>query len=401
MTGYSVGLLLLCLSYGSFRTPQAQLAVNQFPASTVADSVPRAKSTFLLTVSVQLVDAETDTIVAGAHLSAMNEKSSQSYPIDSDQKAFSVSAPPGATVLIKASAPAYLPTQTRLSNLRLSQRIVMKLTHTRPSILTIKAFATDISQPLSPATAILTSLITGRSEPVLLQHGRIERRFTQPDKLTIQVSSPGYTPVSRQMTIEVPALGNRYEFDAELEKKPVERTVVVVDDPVKKIISQAGLTSNSLARMVLPIASKPAIITPGINANGQAANTASLPVAKSQPFGVIEKGKTIQLNAIYFDQSSPVLRPESHTELDQLWVVLNQNSQLQIEIRGHTDNQGDLDLNTQLSRDRCQSVINYLIGKGISKTRLKAVGRGPLDPIAPNNTEENRRKNRRVEFVVL
>lgn len=66
-----------------------------------------------------------------------------------------------------------------------------------------------------------------------------------------------------------------------------------------------------------------------------------------------------------------------------------------------TDNVGDFDLNVKLSQERCQSVMGYLVGRGIQKSRLQSVGRGPIDPVAPNNTEENRRKNRRVEFVIL
>jgi outer membrane protein OmpA-like peptidoglycan-associated protein len=62
---------------------------------------------------------------------------------------------------------------------------------------------------------------------------------------------------------------------------------------------------------------------------------------------------------------------------------------------------GDFDLNVKLSRDRCQSVIDYLSRKGITPARMQLVGRGPLDPVTPNTTEDSRKKNRRVEFVVL
>jgi outer membrane protein OmpA-like peptidoglycan-associated protein len=118
-------------------------------------------------------------------------------------------------------------------------------------------------------------------------------------------------------------------------------------------------------------------------------------------FSELVKGKVITLNNIYFDQSSPVLRPESAPQLDELVSILQKNPEARIEIRGHTDNAGDFDLNVKLSRERCQAVVEYLIKKGISANRLESRGRGPIDPIAPNTSEENRKKNRRVEFVAL
>ncbi|MCY7353147.1 MAG: OmpA family protein [Cytophagaceae bacterium] len=94
-------------------------------------------------------------------------------------------------------------------------------------------------------------------------------------------------------------------------------------------------------------------------------------------------------------------RPKADVELNQLADVLGQNPAMRIELRVHTDNAGDFDANVKLSRDRCQSVIDYLIRKSIDASRLLKNGRGPLDPVAPNTSEDNRKKNRRVEFVVL
>ena len=124
-------------------------------------------------------------------------------------------------------------------------------------------------------------------------------------------------------------------------------------------------------------------------------------IIKTVTFGNIEKGKSITLKNVYFDQSSPVLKKESFPELDQLIKILMDNPTLKIEIRGHTDNVGDFNLNVKLSKDRCDAVIEYLVKNKVEKSRLQAMGRGSLDPISPNNTEENRQKNRRVEFVVL
>lgn len=121
----------------------------------------------------------------------------------------------------------------------------------------------------------------------------------------------------------------------------------------------------------------------------------------TEAFGELKKGKSITLNKIFFDQSSPVLRVESYTELDNLAKVLRDNPTLRIEIRGHTDNTGNFDANVKLSRDRCESVVNYLTEKGINRSRMQYIGKGPVDPLAPNTTEENKKKNRRVEFIVL
>jgi outer membrane protein OmpA-like peptidoglycan-associated protein/tRNA threonylcarbamoyladenosine modification (KEOPS) complex Pcc1 subunit len=124
-------------------------------------------------------------------------------------------------------------------------------------------------------------------------------------------------------------------------------------------------------------------------------------IVKSETFGDIEKGKSITLKNIYFDQSSPVLRIESYPELDQLIKLLQENPTIKILIKGHTDNAGDYKLNVKLSQERCEAVIAYMVKNKIEKSRLKAEGKGPDEPVSPNTTEESRRKNRRVEFVML
>ena len=166
---------------------------------------------------------------------------------------------------------------------------------------------------------------------------------------------------------------------------------VVASNAAPKPVSPARAVPKPVAQ--LPVVSKPVAAS-----SGPAAPTHFAP---THEFEVIEKGKPVRLEKLYFDQSSPILRPDSRTELDQLYNLLTQHPVLRIEVRGHTDNQGDFDANVRLSRERCQAVVDYLVGKGIASDRLKAVGRGPIDPVAPNNNEENRKKNRRVEFVVM
>jgi outer membrane protein OmpA-like peptidoglycan-associated protein len=79
-------------------------------------------------------------------------------------------------------------------------------------------------------------------------------------------------------------------------------------------------------------------------------------------------------------------------------MVLDDNPDLNIEIRGYTDSIGEEDYNIQLSQRRAESVMAYLISRGIDPVRLTAKGYGSANPVASNDTPQGRAKNRRVEF---
>jgi outer membrane protein OmpA-like peptidoglycan-associated protein len=87
--------------------------------------------------------------------------------------------------------------------------------------------------------------------------------------------------------------------------------------------------------------------------------------------------------------------------LENLTGILKKNPGLKIEISGHTDHKGDAKYNLNLSQKRAESVLNYLVQQGISASRLTAKGYGDTQPVAPNDTEENRSRNRRIELKVI
>ncbi|MEI8135740.1 MAG: OmpA family protein [Bacteroidota bacterium] len=115
----------------------------------------------------------------------------------------------------------------------------------------------------------------------------------------------------------------------------------------------------------------------------------------------IEIGSTIVLRNIFFDFDRATIRPESANELERLIKLLNDNPRLKIELGSHTDGKGSDDYNWKLSESRSKSVVDYLIGKGISTSRLVAKGYGETKPIDTNETDEGRQNNRRTEFKIL
>jgi outer membrane protein OmpA-like peptidoglycan-associated protein len=116
----------------------------------------------------------------------------------------------------------------------------------------------------------------------------------------------------------------------------------------------------------------------------------------------VSAGDVIVLKNIFFDLNKSALLPRSSQTLQDLIALMQQYPSMYIEIRGHTDNQGNSNYNQELSIDRAQSVVNHLILQGqIDRQRLKYIGYGDTQPISSNETLEGRQQNRRVEFRVL
>lgn len=114
----------------------------------------------------------------------------------------------------------------------------------------------------------------------------------------------------------------------------------------------------------------------------------------------IEKTGHVSIYGIYFDIDKSEIKPNSKPALEEIGHLLRQNPQLKIYLVGHTDNQGTLNYNLDLSQRRAESVMSALIKKyGVDPKRLAAKGVGPLAPVDSNQTEEGRAKNRRVELV--
>lgn len=120
---------------------------------------------------------------------------------------------------------------------------------------------------------------------------------------------------------------------------------------------------------------------------------------KIYELGEVEEKKILSM--VHFDFDSDKLKSEAYPILDEVVRLLKEKEGRRVIITGHTDNIGTEEYNLGLSRRRAESVKKYLISKGISKDRIESYGYGESMPIASNDTEEGRSKNRRVEILII
>lgn len=130
-----------------------------------------------------------------------------------------------------------------------------------------------------------------------------------------------------------------------------------------------------------------------------------MPEAEEEPVAPEAKPEkpapVFRLDGVNFASNSAELLPESYPRLDKVAEYMTYKPSSRIEVSGHTDNVGSAKKNMALSVKRAEAVRVYLLGKGIGDGRVKAVGRGSTRPVASNDTEEGRQKNRRIEAKEL
>jgi len=123
---------------------------------------------------------------------------------------------------------------------------------------------------------------------------------------------------------------------------------------------------------------------------------------KAKQLVVITKDQLKILDQVKFVTGKAALSPASNKLLDNIAKVLLGHLEIwKVKVEGHTDNVGDAAKNMKLSQDRAQSVVNYLVKKGVAPERLEAVGHGDTKPMEDNGTKKGQAANRRVEFNIV
>lgn len=120
----------------------------------------------------------------------------------------------------------------------------------------------------------------------------------------------------------------------------------------------------------------------------------------SDPAAQIDKAKWFDFPEIMFDVNKATLKPESEAKLNAVLSILNENPAVKLKIGGYTDTDGNDKANLKLSDERAKACLAWLTAKGVAADRLEAEGYGESNPVAANDSPENKAKNRRISFSV-
>ncbi len=208
-------------------------------------------------------------------------------------------------------------------------------------------------------------------------------------KYSLNAQAANYKPFSETLDLMDMVAANKHDIVME-KAEVVQAPPPVVEKPKveEKVVAKKEETPA------------PPVVTPKEPEKKEPERTLLSSVSDDY-FKGIAIGMPVKLENVYFDQSQPVIKPQSFPELDRLVSLLKKYPKMTVEIVGHTDNVGDPRMNLYLSELRAKAVSNYLFNKGIAPNRLTHKGKGQEQPVSANDTEENRQKNRRVEFVVI
>ncbi|MBT8230816.1 MAG: OmpA family protein, partial [Bacteroidia bacterium] len=115
----------------------------------------------------------------------------------------------------------------------------------------------------------------------------------------------------------------------------------------------------------------------------------------------VKKGQRIKIDKLYFEADTTSIGVESYQVLNEVYEFLNDNTDIIVEIGGHTNGIPPHTYCDKLSQARAEAVAKYLINKGIDSERVQSKGYGKRRPISSNSTDEGRKKNQRVEIRII
>lgn len=189
--------------------------------------------------------------------------------------------------------------------------------------------------------------------------------------------------------------------------KGVPNTTLTWTENQLSILSQNPADAKNLASQIAPLAKNMTVLVQeGVDESSAVDNSitdAQKALASINPDQIraLDVATALNLQIINFATGSSEIPEVNKSILDQAAALMQRASQVHLTVQGHTDAVGDAAANKKLSQERAQSVVDYLVSKGVDPAQLQAVGYGQEKPVADNSTKEGQFKNRRIEFEVL
>ncbi len=352
--------------------------------------------------------------------------------------------------LIEVEAKGFMSYQQPLENLlpMLSEtsELTIKLSKIGNTYLNLTATDAKTGQRI-PAIFKITASMTEQTTEVKGTASTVAKhKISEPDIYKIEIHATGYQTLSHNLDAEEMKVGQVFAYEAKLTPKTTAPpshvfSFKVLDAQSRKITSNLRFRlTNITTQKAIPIKIKGSEVTTDLllsqaylveaDANGyetysmridagewakrgeyltnifllptkKAIVSKPKPVVNEKIFDNIKAGQSLTIeDNVYFDQSSYILRPEAYEQLNRLATIMIKNTSIKIEIVGHTDNIGAPRLNQTLSEQRAKVIANYLVNQGVSENSIAHRGEGQSKPIAPNDTEDNRQRNRRVQFLI-
>lgn len=162
-----------------------------------------------------------------------------------------------------------------------------------------------------------------------------------------------------------------------------------------------NLRNYYLVTYIPPRAPGKHLVTLSMNPPGATAPIAAKAEYSTIVGRMIDPDAIVSLPDVLFDYNEAVLLPASIQSVEAVAALMRERPRLKIEVRGHTDSQGGPEYNQTLSEARAEAVRAAIVERGIDASRVRSRGFGLSRPVATNETEEGRARNRRTEFVVL
>ena len=271
-------------------------------------------------------------------------------------------------------------------------------------------------KPIAGATVTTQAMQQGKAKkkPVVKttdsKYGRVVKSYV-PGEYAISATHDGYfskkpfkfTHEDQDDTVRIALYPKRSLQSQVVDAKSgrlVTAEVTILNEAGKTV---AKTTLDSAAQMLTALVDDRKHYTICASAQGYrdtcvtVANVSEVQTIQLEPIRV----KRFVLKNMFFATDKTTILPSSEPALRELYEFLRDNPEVRIRIIGHTDDVGKDDYNQRLSEGRAKSVKQEMVKRGIDSKRMVTTGHGETDPIVPNDSEEHRQMNRRVEIVIL